>query len=341
MHSDTKRFLFTAQAPAAPCAVNELIQRLPNARLETWLRPDLGLFTTSLPFPEVSRLLQDGTSLPPIFVRHICPVDVCFSTPDASALTAACADVALLAPAGGACCVQVRDVDGAGLFPLLCQTLKDIGILPDVQSSCVLSATLCDGILYAGVSSVEENLSPFVGGARRYAHKDGMISRAECKLMEATELFSLHFPKDGTALDLGAAPGGWTRVLRTKGLTVHAVDPALLSAPLQADLGIIHHRQTAQEFLRSWDGASFDLIVNDMKMDAKESARILCGAQSLLAPDGLAIMTLKLPRQHWQKLTNETLRLLEGSYRIRNARQLYHNRSEVTVVLSQRTGENS
>ncbi len=60
----------------------------------------------------------------------------------------------------------------------------------------------------------------------------GEISRAEFKLLEALEVFGVSLPSRGRALDLGAAPGGWTRLLLEASLSVVAVDPANLDPRL-------------------------------------------------------------------------------------------------------------
>lgn len=54
---------------------------------------------------------------------------------------------------------------------------------------------------------------------------------AEFKLLEALEVFGIVLPSHGVALDLAAAPGGWTRVLRRAGEYVTAIDPGELDAP--------------------------------------------------------------------------------------------------------------
>jgi 23S rRNA (cytidine2498-2'-O)-methyltransferase len=167
---------------------------------------------------------------------------------------------------------------------------------------------------------------------RRFAREEGQISRAEFKLLEALETFAITLPHHGTALDLGAAPGGWTRVLRQRGQYVTAVDPGELDPRLQDDKGIRHRRMTAEDYLRS-EPDPFDLIVNDMRMDARDSARLMLSYVRYLYPHGVAIMTVKLPEANRAPLLDHALRLLRQAYEVVGARQLFHNRSEVTVAL--------
>jgi|GEM_PF-4470148 len=163
--------------------------------------------------------------------------------------------------------------------------------------------------------------------------KDEMhISRAEFKLQEAFLTFAIDLTGFKTALDLGAAPGGWTKVMLEKGLQVTAVDPAVLSDKLNGHPNLIQAKETAQEFLRKQKDP-YDILLNDMRMDIMESSKIMLDMASLLKPGGLALMTLKLPHSHWYKNTKRALALLERAYTIKEARQLFHNRSEVTVLL--------
>lgn len=185
-----------------------------------------------------------------------------------------------------------------------------------------------------GASTVEQNLSDWAGGERRFKREKGQISRAEFKLLEAIEYFDLQLPDKGIALDLGAAPGGWTRVLRQANdkLVVVAVDPGELHPSLQVDWGVNHKRATAEWYLQSLTPEErFDVIVNDMRLDGRYSAEILTKYAPHLAPDGFIIMTVKLPQHYPLQRLNETLQILKTRYNICGVRQLFHNRHEATI----------
>jgi 23S rRNA (cytidine2498-2'-O)-methyltransferase len=138
---------------------------------------------------------------------------------------------------------------------------------------------------------------------------------------------------NASALDLGAAPGGWSKVLLDAGCRVTAVDPGAL------DVRLAHPRlsyicATAQRFFAAQPaGTTFDIIVNDMKMDMYDSVRIMLDAAHLLSPGGTAVMTLKLTKGQGLSKINKALDLLAKKYRVADARQLFHNRDEVTVLL--------
>ncbi len=188
---------------------------------------------------------------------------------------------------------------------------------------------------FVGLSPTDLNLSDWAGGVRRFAREEGQISRAEFKLLEALEVFRIDLPPRGVALDLGAAPGGWTRVLRQREQFVTAVDPAELDPRLADDKAIRHKRMTAEEYLAD-EPDEFDLIVNDMRMDARDSARLMVAFAGQLYRHGLVLMTFKLPGSDRQKIITHATSILRQRYEILGARQLFHNRSEITLFLAKK-----
>lgn len=118
-----------------------------------------------------------------------------------------------------------------------------------------------------------------------------------------------------------------------------AVDPADMDANLQRDKGVQIIKGHAQEWvvlLREQKG-KFDLIVSDMRMDARDAARLLVEAAPLMTLDSHAIMTFKLPPGTPNldpiAITHRALEELQSRFRVVQARQLFHNRHEVTVHL--------
>jgi 23S rRNA (cytidine2498-2'-O)-methyltransferase len=196
----------------------------------------------------------------------------------------------------------------------------------------ILSVVLTPEQGYVGLSRAVDNLSDWAGGARRFKQEPEQVSRAEFKLLEALELFKLSLPAAGVALDLGAAPGGWTRILRQHALTVVAVDPAALDARIASDTAVRHIRQAAQSYLPATN-EQFDVILNDMRMDARASAQVMGLAARNLRDGGWALLTLKLPQRGMAKVAAAALEALREWHEVIGARQLFHNRSEVTVAL--------
>lgn len=286
----------------------------------------------------------------PIFLRHIAPaqeaVTLAGTADDITALKRVVRqELAEQFPTSLSFSVQTRILADVGYKPfdinraLSTAVEQSSGAALDVRSpEMVLSVTIAEmggetvGLL--GASDVGFNLHDWAGGERRFRREKGQISRAEFKLLEAIEYFGLELPAQGVALDLGAAPGGWTRVLRQAhdALVVVAVDPGELHPSLRADWGVNHVRGTAEWYLETLTAEQqFDVIVNDMRLDARDSADLLTQFAPHLAPDGFAIMTAKLPQHDPLPRLNHTLQILKNRYNLRGVRQLFHNRREVTI----------
>ena len=87
---------------------------------------------------------------------------------------------------------------------------------------------------------------------------------------------------------------------------------------------------TAAEYLREGPD-SFDLLVNDMRMSAQDSARLMNAFADYLYPHAEAVMTLKLGKT--ARPLDRALAILRQRYTILHMRQLFHNRNEVTIHL--------
>ena len=300
------------------------------------------------PFGEV---VAGWQARPPIFVHHICPAQVHLNLQDElsdlAQMEAACAALTpdaqrLMATLPTSdFSVQTRILDRHTQRPYqpfeinqqLAHLFTQMGYVLNVQQpKWVVSVVIAGSSAYLGVSTVRQNLSDWAGGQRRFKRDDEQISRAEFKLLEALEVFQLSLPSNGKAADLGAAPGGWTRLLRQHSLEVWAIDPGELHASLQHDPKVHHLRSYAQQFSQK---VLFDCVVNDMRLDIEESATITAQFAKHLKPNGLAIMTMKLPPKHIRSAINRGVQILEAAYQVIGVRQLFHNRHEVTVALRQ------
>lgn len=192
----------------------------------------------------------------------------------------------------------------------------------------VLSVLINGEQAYMGVSWASQNVSP-----SPVPHFDEPVSnRAGFKLLEALATFNIRLHADGHALDLGAAPGAWTEILLRRGLQVTAVAPDTLYDWLLDDPNVRFCHQTAEAYLPQCD-TIYDLIVNDMRMDVRDSARLMVEYAQHLRPSGIALMTLKLYMSNPQRLMDHTFRILRRTYKIIYVRQLVHNRKEVTLFL--------
>jgi 23S rRNA (cytidine2498-2'-O)-methyltransferase len=218
------------------------------------------------------------------------------------------------------------------LFAELSEALTAEGLsVSRAGRSHVLSGCIHPQGLSLALNRAEDSLSDWPGGRIRLAQDPAQISRAEFKLEELFATLPLPLAPAERALDLGASPGGWTRILRQLGLEVWAVDPGDLDPRLKSDPRVHHVRTTAGVFLRS-TRLKFGLVANDMRMDPLRSCQVMLEAAAHLRGKALAIMTLKLSRHRPVDTVNRCLDMLRRSYDVVFVRQLHHNRQEVTVV---------
>lgn len=334
--------ILTADPDFIEFARDELRQADSTAQISAEIRPGVLLVEGNGRF---FPLAQQWQKQPPTFIRHICPVQ------ETVPLTETSADISQLTQ------IVTRQfldlIEPEWSFSIQSRIFADVPYKPfDINSAMadivqthtgapldvrqpgqVLSIVVAEKTAYLGLSLTAHNLSDWAGGMRRFAREKGQISRAEFKLLEALEIFKIQLPPRGIALDLGAAPGGWTRVLRQKEQYVTAVDPAHLHPSLQTDRSVRHMQMTAEDYMGQYPD-TFDLIVNDMRLDARDSSRLMVDYAPYLYRHGLAIMTLKLPKNNRRTVIDHSFNILKQAYHIQNARQLFHNRSEITICLT-------
>lgn len=274
----------------------------------------------------------------PVYLHHLFPVHTVAHLHAASSGLAQLREAAQRFASPGAT-IQVRsalDTETPGLLVEIQRSLNrgqpTYSLVPPTGRVVSILVTQEQKNLraYLGVSRASQNLSPWAGG--QIPVTEPVSNRAGYKLLEALATFSIHLRPGNHALDLGAAPGAWTTLLRRRGLRVTAVAPTPLYPWLMFDTDVIYQPMTAEEFLGRCR-TTFDLIVNDMKLDAQDSARIMVDYAQYLRREGIAIMTLKLRGHNHERVMDHTFRLLRKVYKIIRVRQLVSNRHEVTLFL--------
>ncbi len=350
MDADTLLIL-TAAPDFAGMALDELRAQDADARVAQTLADGVLLIDLGGSF---WALADAWRQQPPLFARHIHPVqsNLAFTgmAADLDALRAhVAAELLPLIEPTLPFSVQTRVLTSSVDYkPFdINRTLSDLiqnetNAPLDVRTpEQILSVTIADVPVHAprithhaylGLSPTLYNLSDWAGGQRRFRRDADQISRAEFKLLEALDIFGVELPPRGVALDLGAAPGGWTRVLRGRDQFVTAVDPGALDPRLAADPRVRHLRLTAEEYLAR-DPDEFDLIVNDMRKDACDAAQLMVDYAPQLYPHGAVITTLKLASDDRRETIDDAFAILRRAYDIAGARQLFHNRSEITLYL--------
>lgn len=195
---------------------------------------------------------------------------------------------------------------------------------------------------YVGYSWPEQGFSSHPMGIMRLRFPNEAPSRSTLKLEEAFLTFLDEARREKllrsgmTAVDLGAAPGGWTYQLVRRGLRVTAVDNGPMDAKLMQTGLVEHVRDNGLRYLPSkkTDWMVCDIVESPSKiaeLAATWLARGLCRH---------TIFNLKLPMKKRfeevsQLLEKMRLKLSEAGleYEMR-CKQLYHDREEVTVFVS-------
>ena len=168
------------------------------------------------------------------------------------------------------------------------------------------------------------------GGQRRMADDPLAPSRSYLKVEEAYVVLGREPAAGETVCDLGAAPGGWSYSAARRGARVVAIDNGPLAETAMAT-GLIEH-------LRA-DGFSWQppRMLDWMVCDMVEQPRRVASRMAEWFANGWcrrAIFNLKLPmKKRWQE-TRLCLDLFEqqaGRPLTVLAKQLYHDREEITV----------
>jgi len=190
---------------------------------------------------------------------------------------------------------------------------------------------------FVGESRARGNDWPM--GIPRLRMPSGAPSRSTLKLAEALDVFlgerAHELLRPGMrAVDLGAAPGGWTWQLVQRGVAVTAVDNGLLKGAIRDDRLVTHVREDA---FRWRPQRPVDWLVCDVVEQPLRIATLV--AQWIARGDARrAIFNLKLPmKKRYDEVRRCTTRIEESMAGARHSlavRHLYHDREEVTAYLA-------
>jgi 23S rRNA (cytidine2498-2'-O)-methyltransferase len=228
-----------------------------------------------------------------------------------------------------------------GFGEALTQALQEAKLLDGGRRAARLHVCLLDrGEAVLGVSD-PANASPWPMGIPRLRFPAGAPSRSGLKLVEALATFigEQELPNrmraGRVAIDLGAAPGGWSQVLAARGLRVVAVDNGPIARSV-LDTQLVEHRR--EDAFRFRPERPVDWMVCDV---VAAPARIAALAAQWIARGWCreTIFNLKLPNQNrWQEVVRcqgvieKALANVPGSHALR-IKHLYHDREEVTAHL--------
>jgi 23S rRNA (cytidine2498-2'-O)-methyltransferase len=225
------------------------------------------------------------------------------------------------------------------LAPLLDEAMATAGMLARDDPRAPRLHVLFEGDHNAWIGASNAHAgSPWPMGIPRVAMPHGAPSRSTLKLAEAFMTFlddeaRLRWLRPAMrAVDLGAAPGGWTWQLVQRGLRVVAVDNGPLKGAMANDPLVEHLRVDGLTYRprRAVDWMLCDMVLSPSRVATLVAAWIADGACRR------SIFNLKLPMkkrdaevQRCAAIIREALRPRRMKFELR-LRQLYHDREEVT-----------
>ncbi len=226
--------------------------------------------------------------------------------------------------------------------PLLESALQQQGHLQTDSSLARLHIFFPDKFTALIGSSEPQNSAAWIMGIARQSMPAEAPSRSTLKLAEAIETFmsrsdQARLLRQGmTAVDLGAAPGGWTWQLVKRGMRVTAVDNGPMKGVL-ANHPLVQHLK--QDGFKYAPRKAVDWLVCDM-VEQPSKVATLIGTWFAAGWCKHALFNLKLPMKQRVVALDSALDSIrkrldeEGiNYRMM-AKQLYHDREEVTVFLT-------
>ena len=235
------------------------------------------------------------------------------------------------------------------------QRLEKDGFNIDIKAPKVLAyVILLNGRCYSGSVRLSRSRYAYIDPFR--TRKERVISRAEFKIIEAFESFGIDAPK--VAIDIGAAPGGWSLFLASKGAAVIAIDGAQLDyagirkAGVKVDIaklsgrnalarmlkpgGIVHVKCDLDRALGHLGGVQADFLGNDINAGSMRSAQAVMKYSRLMKKGATLVMTVKCMRRNVDKYIGEVKGTLGKGFAITNLKVLPHNRQEITLLARKR-----
>ncbi len=230
--------------------------------------------------------------------------------------------------------------------PLLENALREQGRLQDDPRTARLHLFFPDkSSALIGTSDPHNSATAFMGIIRQQMPAEAP-SRSTLKLAEAIEVFmdrseQTRLLRSGMqAVDLGAAPGGWTWQLVKRGIRVTAVDNGPMKGVLENHTLVEHLKQDGFKYAPR---KAVDWLVCDM-VEQPSKVATLIGTWFAAGWCKHAIFNLKLPMKKRVDALDSALggirkRLNEEGINYKMmAKQLYHDREEVTVFLTKTKG---
>ena len=258
-------------------------------------------------------------------------------------------------------CVDInsrRGYSSKDIEVFLGESLEKLGVKINLKMpEILLYVILFDMRCHVGMISYKK--VQFIDSGRHYKSLSSGISRAEFKIMEAFDAFNINFKKGSVALDLGAAPGGWSTFMAKKGLGVIAIDKGELNSKRILELGMVYsimsdnttnskipskiielmpyeilhikkRFQDVSELISKYRKIS--LITCDMNVSPEESGNAILLFKDKLISKGVVIFTIKCKTKYAKKYIADAVSTLSPFFDIKKIIALSSNRQELTLL---------
>ncbi|MDQ3037307.1 MAG: 23S rRNA (cytidine(2498)-2'-O)-methyltransferase RlmM [Myxococcota bacterium] len=266
---------------------------------------------------------------------------------DREALVRGCADAIERVAAGEhewALAAWVPDTDALNPLAPQAQAIEEAvadALEPKLPNRVAITALPSAGAIYAQIALVARDhaiagtvktelaLGLAHGGRARMRVGGERPSRAARKVEEALAWLGVAPGAGEVCVDLGAAPGGWSWVLLDRRAKVIAIDPAELRPDIARNRNLVHHKESAFQYAPEEPA---DWLFCDMAWKPLEVAQLLAkwGRRRWAR---ILVANLKLPMKKKAATVADLKQVIAGGgwQRIR-ARQLYHDRDEITLT---------
>jgi 23S rRNA (cytidine2498-2'-O)-methyltransferase len=315
------------------------------------LRPGIVILPLARPLSP-ARMTQAIASRPPVFAREISIGTAPLPLGERDRITPIAAAARALAVQCGSLWLEYPDTNEGKHLSAMCRRLTPL-LRPALLEAQVLTANENPRLprLHVVFTSKQDACvaasapgwnSAWPMGIPRLKMPRDVPSRSTLKLAEAFATFltdeeQLRLLRPGLrAVDLGAAPGGWTWQLAHRGIRVTAVDNGPMKGGVADDPLVSHLREDGLTWrpARPVDWLVCDIVLQPIRIADLVARWIADGAARR------AIFNLKLPmKKRYDEVQRCAARMREITDRARvNAKlalkQLYHDREEVTGYIA-------
>ncbi len=252
-------------------------------------------------------------------------------------------------------CVDINEKEGYSAKDIEVATgekLEGLGYNINIKDPEVLAyVVLMNGKCYSGYCDYSKLDKKFVSPMRHYQSKK-QVSRAELKIWQAFDEFGIS--GGGTAIDLGAAPGGWSTFLAKRGFKVVAIDNGDLdyeaisaqgvrplavgienkidAAALFISADIVHVKGGFDDAKRLLRMGKADMLTDDMNIFCSDTAIAVESYLDLLKKDAKVIVTVKCISKKAPNYIERARTMLGRKLEIERIKVLPGNRQEFTVL---------